>query len=160
MVLQRQQVIEKVRSRGRVRDQPARSTGAGVFSGNVHENVNATGNFRLVDGAIPLIGHACDVAIGVRDDLIRRLGGIGAAKQVLKGKGTLKLSARDLFYTNKVSGNINFQNTQAYFRNLRDTRQVTISFLYRFGKPIKGAPQRRTGGSGDEQNRVKMGNGN
>lgn len=82
----------------------------------------------------------------------------GAAKQILKGKATLKLSARDLFYTNKVSGNINFQNTQAYFRNVRDTRQVTISFLYRFGKPIKGLPQRRNGGSSDEQNRVKMGN--
>jgi hypothetical protein len=82
----------------------------------------------------------------------------GAAKQILKGKATLKLSARDLFYTNRVSGNINFQNTQAYFRNVRDTRQVTISFLYRFGKPIKGQPQRRGGGSGDEQNRVKMGN--
>lgn len=82
----------------------------------------------------------------------------GAAKQVLKGKGTMKLSLRDMFYTNKVSGNINFQNTQAYFRNVRDTRQITVSFLYRFGKPIKGAPQRRNGGSGDEQNRVKMGN--
>lgn len=82
----------------------------------------------------------------------------GAAKQILKGKATIKLSARDLFYTNKVSGNINFQNTQAYFRNVRDTRQITFSFLYRFGKPIKGAPQRRSGGSSDEQNRVKMGN--
>jgi outer membrane receptor protein involved in Fe transport len=82
----------------------------------------------------------------------------GAAKQILKGKGTLKFSARDIFYTNKVSGNINFQNTQAYFRNVRDSRNMTLSFVYRFGKPIKGLPQRRNGGSGDEQNRVKMGN--
>lgn len=84
----------------------------------------------------------------------------GASKQVMKGKATLKLAARDLFYTNKVSGNINFQNTQAYFRNVRDTRQLTVSFTYRFGKPIKGLPQRRSGGASDEQNRVKMGNGN
>ena len=73
-------------------------------------------------------------------------------------KGTVKISLRDIFYTNKVSGNINFQNTQAYFRNVRDTRQVSFSFSYRFGKPIKGLPQRRNGGAGDEQNRVKMGN--
>lgn len=84
----------------------------------------------------------------------------GASKQIMKGKGTLKLAARDIFYTNKVSGNINFQNTQAYFRNVRDTRQLTLSLTYRFGKPLKGVPQRRTSGASDEQNRVKMSNGN
>jgi hypothetical protein len=82
----------------------------------------------------------------------------GVAKQIMKGKATLKLNVRDIFYTNKVSGDINFQNTSAHFYNVRDTRQGTVSFVYRFGKPIKGLPQRRNGGAGDEQNRVKMNN--
>lgn len=82
----------------------------------------------------------------------------GVAKQILKGKATVKLNVRDIFYTNKVSGDINFQNTSAHFSNVRDSRQGTVSFVYRFGKPIKGMPQRRNGGAGDEQNRVKMGN--
>jgi hypothetical protein len=75
----------------------------------------------------------------------------------MKGKGTVKMNIRDMFYTQIVKGNINFQNTAAEFRNARDSRTVTFSFTYRFGKPIKGAPQRKTGGAKDEQSRVKMG---
>jgi outer membrane receptor protein involved in Fe transport len=91
--------------------------------------------------------------------LIEPLGQVsaGVAKQVMKGKGTLKMNIRDMFYTQIVKGSINFQNTAAEFRNARDSRNVTLSFTYRFGKPIKGAPQRKTGGAKDEQSRVKMG---
>ncbi|HEY8397285.1 MAG TPA: outer membrane beta-barrel protein [Flavihumibacter sp.] len=95
--------------------------------------------------------------------LIDPLGAVaaGVSKQVLKGKGTLKLSARDMFYTQKVTGTINFQTTKASFYNLRDTRVVNLSFVYRFGKPIKGVqPRRKIGGANDEQNRVKMGGNN
>ncbi len=85
----------------------------------------------------------------------------GISKQVLKSKGTLKLNVRDMFYTQKVTGQIDFQTTKASFTNLRDTRVVNLSFVYRFGKPIKGPqPRRKTGGANDEQNRVKMGGNN
>jgi hypothetical protein len=33
-----------------------------------------------------------------------------------------------------------------------------MSFNYRFGKPIKGLQKRKTGGAGDEQNRIKTAN--
>lgn len=83
---------------------------------------------------------------------------IGLQKQVLKTKGTVKLNIRDLFYTMPVSGNINFQRTEAYFAQQNDSRVATLSFVYRFGKPIKGMQKRNTGGAGTEQNRVKSGN--
>lgn len=80
----------------------------------------------------------------------------GISKQVLKGKGSVRLNFRDLFYTNKVSGDIIFKQTEAHFSNLRDSRVVGLSFTYRFGKPIKAAASsRRTGGAQDEKNRVK-----
>ena len=83
----------------------------------------------------------------------------GVTKQILKGKSTLKLNMRDILYTQVVTGNINFQNTQAFFRNARDTRVITLSFVYRFGKQIKGAQQgKKTGGAGEEQSRVKLNN--
>jgi len=86
---------------------------------------------------------------------------IGGTKQVLKGKGTVRLTVRDLFYTNWVKGNIKFQQTEAYFENVRDSRVASISFTYRFGKPIKGPqPGKKNGGATDEQNRVKVGGGN
>lgn len=83
----------------------------------------------------------------------------GIGKQILKNKGTVKFNVRDILYTNKATGDINFENTIAHFVNSRDSRVASLSFTYRFGKPIKGAQQRRKiGGADDEQNRVKMGN--
>ncbi len=85
----------------------------------------------------------------------------GLSKQVLKGKGTLRANIRDIFYTNRAKGEINFQQTTAHFENTRDSRVAGISFSYRFGKPLKG-PQnnRKKGGAGDEENRVKTGGNN
>ncbi len=80
---------------------------------------------------------------------------VGVQKQVLKSKGSVKLNIRDLFYTMPVNGSINFQLTEATFAQRSDSRVATLSFVYRFGKPIKGAQKRQTGGAGTEQNRVK-----
>ncbi|NII26749.1 TonB-dependent receptor [Pseudoflavitalea sp. X16] len=80
----------------------------------------------------------------------------GVSKQVLKGKGTVKLNVRDIFYTQQPKGHINFENTEARFKNSRDTRVVNLTLTYRFGKPLKnGNGQRKKGGAGEEQNRVK-----
>jgi hypothetical protein len=83
----------------------------------------------------------------------------GLSKQILKGKGSLKLNVRDVLYTNVVSGHFSFQNTEASFRNARDSRVAGITFTYRFGTAAK-AQQRRTGGADDEQGRVKLSNNN
>ncbi|GAA4329101.1 outer membrane beta-barrel protein [Flaviaesturariibacter amylovorans] len=80
----------------------------------------------------------------------------GFGKTVLKGKGTLKANMRDIFFTNKVKGEIDFDGTEARFFQTRDTRQASVSFTWRFGKPIKdGRERRRSGGASEEQNRVK-----
>jgi outer membrane receptor protein involved in Fe transport len=91
---------------------------------------------------------------------IKSLGQLNAGiqKQVWKNKGTVKLTVRDILFTMTPSGDINFQNTEAHFKNTRDSRVATLSFNYRFGKPIKGLKSRKTGGAGDEQNRVKGAN--
>jgi len=83
----------------------------------------------------------------------------GVTKQIMKGKSTIKFNIRDILYTQVVKGTINFQNTEATFKNSRDSRVATLSFVYRFGKPMKDAqPRRKTGGASDEQNRVKLNN--
>ena len=81
----------------------------------------------------------------------------GVQKQILQKKGTIKLNIRDFLRTMREKGNINLSNTDAQFRQLRDNRVATLSFTYRFGKPIKGVQKRKTGGAGDEQNRIKTG---
>lgn len=82
----------------------------------------------------------------------------GVQKQVLKKKGTVKLNIRDAFRTMRPKGQINIQSTEASFRQQRDSRVVTLSLTYRFGKPIKGIKARKSGGAADEQNRVKGSN--
>lgn len=83
----------------------------------------------------------------------------GIGKQVMKTKGNIRFNVRDILHTNRAVGDINFENTIAHFKNSRDSRIASISFTYRFGKPIKDAQQRRKiGGADDEQNRVKVGN--
>jgi hypothetical protein len=86
---------------------------------------------------------------------------MGVSKQILKQKGSLRFNIRDIFYTQYPRGHINFQNTEAYFENRRDSRVANLTFSYRFGKPIKDQRQRRkVGGADDEQNRVNVGSGN
>ena len=83
---------------------------------------------------------------------------LGVKKDILKNKGSLKLSLRDVYGPRRAQGFINFQNTEASFKQFNDSRVVTVSFNYRFGKPIKGGQRRRTGGAGDEQGRIKTAN--
>jgi len=79
----------------------------------------------------------------------------GIQKLVLKKKGSVKLGVRDIFNTQIFSGNIKYQDIDAYLNNYRDSRTFSLTFSYRFGKPIKNQQHRKTGGASEEQNRVK-----
>lgn len=77
----------------------------------------------------------------------------GIAKTVLKGKGTLRLSARDIFYTQSMEGLTDFPGANEYFILWRDTQVLNLGFSYRFGKPLK-ATKRSSGAASDEMNRA------
>lgn len=80
---------------------------------------------------------------------------LGIARPVLKKKGTLRFSARDIFYTNAMEGLTQFPSATEYFIVRRDTRVYTLSFSYRFGKAYKTI--KPADSAGDEAGRV--GNG-
>jgi hypothetical protein len=81
----------------------------------------------------------------------------GVSKQVLKTKGSVKMTVRDIFHTQPAEGDINFKSTEAHFKSNWDSRQVSLTFTYRFGKQFKvEGPQRRER-TPEEQNRVKGG---
>ena len=80
----------------------------------------------------------------------------GVSKQVLKGKGTLKVNVQDVFFTDYVRASITYQNVREHFVQTRDSRVGTLTFTYRFGKVLKGPAHRGNGGAGDEQNRVRL----
>ncbi|MFN8289515.1 MAG: outer membrane beta-barrel family protein [Chitinophagaceae bacterium] len=83
----------------------------------------------------------------------------GAQKQVLKGKGTLRLNLRDPFWIQRYSGKTQYDIVDSRVRNKWDNRQVTATFTYRFGKTSQQnqPPRRRSSASQDEQNRVGQG---
>jgi hypothetical protein len=82
---------------------------------------------------------------------------LGVSKQILKGKGTLRLSIRDITYYQNYSGYSTFQNAYEPFEVKWDSRVARLSFNWRFGKAMK--PVRRSeGGAADEINRVGSGN--
>jgi len=78
---------------------------------------------------------------------------IGVGKQIMKNKGTLRLSIRDLTYFVNYNGYSTFENSNEPFTVKWDSRVVRLSFSWRFGKAMK--PVRRSeGGASDEINRV------
>lgn len=80
---------------------------------------------------------------------------IGAQKQILKGKGTLRLNVRDPFAWQRFRAITQYSNIDVNVSARNDSRQVTATFTYRFGKTQQAPPQRRrSNASQDEQNRV------
>ncbi len=84
---------------------------------------------------------------------------VGIQKQILDGRGNIKLSVSDIFKTMRWQGSSNFagQSLDAAFQ--WESQQLKLNFSYRFGKnTIKAARQRKTGVE-DESKRVSSGGG-
>lgn len=80
------------------------------------------------------------------------------SKQVLKKKGSLRLNVRDFLDVQAYRGSSKYQNVDLAIYNQWDNRVLNISFTYRFSKGQAGTQQRKRGGAGDEQNRVRSEN--
>jgi len=77
-------------------------------------------------------------------------------KKVMRDKGVVKLSLRDVFSSLEPNGNIlNIPNADATYYNDADTRVLVASFTYSFSKGTSGKRKRSVGGSGSEEQRVK-----
>lgn len=77
-------------------------------------------------------------------------------KKIMKDKGIIKLSLRDIFSSLEPNGRIlNIPNAQANYYNDADTRVLSASFTYNFAKGTSGKRKRNVGGSGSEEQRVK-----
>ncbi|ANE49168.1 outer membrane beta-barrel family protein [Flavisolibacter tropicus] len=75
----------------------------------------------------------------------------GVAKQVLGGKGSVRVAARDIFHTQYNRFDINFNTLNVHMKQRQDMSSFTIAFMYRFGKTAASA---RKSGALEEINRV------
>lgn len=80
----------------------------------------------------------------------------GGQKNVMKGKGTVRLNVRDPFWIQRYKGKTQYDIVDSRVQNRWDNRQITATFTYRFGKngQQNPAPRRRNNASQDEQNRA------
>jgi iron complex outermembrane receptor protein len=79
----------------------------------------------------------------------------GVSKSILKKKGSLKLSCRNIFYGATMEGFTSFPSATEYFKIMVDSRVLNLTFTYRFGGSYKAS--RHEGGAGDEKDRVQNG---
>jgi Outer membrane protein beta-barrel family/CarboxypepD_reg-like domain len=60
---------------------------------------------------------------------------VAAQKKILKDKGTIKLSAEDIFHSwTQTSNTVSIKQSTSYSFNEGDTQRLGIAFTYRFGK--------------------------
>lgn len=81
--------------------------------------------------------------------------GLGAQKNVLQGKGTLRLNVTDVFWTNLPKAKVEY--TGSYIENwhaYRESRVANLSFTYRFGNNKVQQARRRTTASEEERQRA------
>lgn len=83
---------------------------------------------------------------------------LGGGKQVLKGKGTVRINVRDPFYLMRFKGYTDLNKGITNIHTKWDNRRGMITFTYRFGK-TNGQQQRRRASAADEETR-RIGGGN
>lgn len=85
---------------------------------------------------------------------------LGISKQMMKNKGSLRVSVRDLLWSQRIKGETKYSNIDAQFQQFGESRVVNVSFTYRFSKGKVGNVQRKRGGANEEASRVKGGDSN
>ncbi|WP_160717450.1 outer membrane beta-barrel family protein [Chitinophaga solisilvae] len=69
----------------------------------------------------------------------------GAQREVLKGKGTIKLLVNDIFRSRRIKEYSLYNNIYTYNDNRFDSRSCMLSFSYRFGSGTQDKGRRSTG---------------
>ncbi len=79
----------------------------------------------------------------------------GISQQIMKNKGMIRLTVRDIFYTARGEASTRYGNVDMTMQQWGDTRMVGLGFTYRFSKGKVATQKRRTEGSAsEEQSRI------
>jgi iron complex outermembrane recepter protein len=140
----------------------------GIINGDYVETAATTGQFNVSNQFKFDKGWSSELSGFYRTpgvDGIFKIRGFGmmnfgVSKQIMKGKGSVRLNVRDILWSQKIKGDIKYSNIDAAFQQVRDSRVISAGFTYRFNKGKVNGQKRKTGGASEEQNRVKTGDNN
>lgn len=79
---------------------------------------------------------------------------LGIQKKIMNNRGTVKLAATDIFWTNRPRADNEFNEYREYFNIYRDNRTISLSFNYRFGNNKLSPADIRKGGAEEEKKRA------
>lgn len=82
--------------------------------------------------------------------------GIAIQKSIWEKRGKFTLNFNDVFFSEKTSGNVLYQNIDVTFRQWEESRNVRLSFTWSFGNQILKAERSRKTAAEDEKGRVKI----
>lgn len=126
-------------------------------NGNFNININSNNSFTLGKtgyvAELTVVYRAREI-YGYMDVLPTGQLSVGIQKTFWQRKGTLKLNATDLLYTQIGRATVTFNDYVEIFRVNRDTRVATLSFSYRFGNNKVTQSRRRNSGVEEEKRRV------
>jgi iron complex outermembrane recepter protein len=126
-------------------------------NGNFNININSNNSFILGKkgwvAELTAVYRAREI-YGYMDVLPTGQLSIGIQKTFWQRKGTLKLNATDLLYTQIGRATVTFRDYVEVFRVNRDTRVATLSFSYRFGNNKVAQARRRSSGVEDLKQRA------
>ncbi|MFD1140119.1 outer membrane beta-barrel protein [Larkinella insperata] len=126
----------------------------GIF----HARLNAVNQFQLKKGwSGELIGFfATKDLAGQTITEPRYRVSFAVQKKMLKGKGSLRFMADDLFHSWRQNDRtVSLKQAVAYHTGISDTRRVGLAFTYRFGKETFARKRRHTDNAADaEKGRV------
>ena len=82
---------------------------------------------------------------------------LGAGKQILKNKGSIRLNLRDPLYLMRFNGSTDMNKFVLNIHSVWDNRRVILTFTYRFGKNTGQQQRKKPTAAEEEQNRVNVG---
>lgn len=130
--------------------------GALINASNTAYMINITNSFTLAEGfSAELSGFYRSEGLSdllMMNEMYQMT--IGLQKNLMKGKSTLRLNFRDPFGWQKFGGYVKYGDVDVTVQNRWDTRQVTASFTWRFGKNTIAPSRKRATGVSEEVNRA------
>lgn len=133
--------------------------GADLDLGQFGATVFVTNNFTLPKGYTAELGGFWNSPTQYNIMQAKAQGQINAgfAKSLWNRKASLRLNVQDIFFLNRFAGTVKYQDLNFRVSSRWESRQVRLSFTYRFGNQNVKAARQRSTGSDDLRNRANSG---